>query len=202
MNAKELANHMEVHLVAWQHIAQRCAEMGLRLYKCRPKHHYCEHIFRDVRVNRLNPRKSSSCHNDESFLGYIKRIGIRCHQTSMLSRIYQRYLLHISLRWRDASELWPPRKNREPGIMPRSAANEAQGVFIVVFFLPWLIFLTSFRHSIYKDYVERYCQNSSGQHIHTYTHLSLIWLSRKSIIWSWPWGTSNVYINLVKLVCV
>ena len=34
-----------------------------------------------------------SCNNDESFLGYLKRIGVRCHQTSMMRRLFQRYIL-------------------------------------------------------------------------------------------------------------
>jgi hypothetical protein len=42
------------------------------------------------------------CFGDESFLGFWKRIGVKCHSTSILRRIYQRYLLFLSLRWRDA----------------------------------------------------------------------------------------------------
>ena len=48
VSLKDLAKYMEIHLVAWQHIAKCCEELGLRLYKCRPKHHYCDHLGRNV----------------------------------------------------------------------------------------------------------------------------------------------------------
>lgn len=99
--AKEVGRSLHVHLLAWQHLAGQCEDLGLYLYKLRPKHHNVDHLGRDVSRTRLNPRKVMSCFSDESFLGYIKRIGVRCHQASMMGRLYSRYLLFLSLRWRD-----------------------------------------------------------------------------------------------------
>ena len=67
----------------------------------RPKHHSCDHMGMQVARTKVNPRKAMQCFGDESFLGFWKRIGVKCHSTSILRRIYQRYLLFISLRWRD-----------------------------------------------------------------------------------------------------
>ena len=69
----------------------------------RPKHHNMDHMGRDIDRLRLNPRKIMACFGDESFLGYLKRIGIKCHQATLMVRLFQRYLLFISLRWRDNS---------------------------------------------------------------------------------------------------
>lgn len=101
-SAEEVAHNFEVHLLAWQHLAARCEGLNLRLYKLRPKHHYFDHIGEDVQRTCLNMWKLASCNNDESFLGYLKRIGIRCHQASMVQRLFQRYLLFLSVRWHDA----------------------------------------------------------------------------------------------------
>lgn len=67
----------------------------------RPKHHCLYHLGRDVGRTCLNPR-ALSCWSDESFLGYLKRIGVRCHQLGILNRLYQRYILFLSLRWHKA----------------------------------------------------------------------------------------------------
>lgn len=74
-SAEEVAHNFEVHLLAWQHLAARCEGLNLRLYKLRPKHHYFDHIGEDVQRTRLNMWKLASCNNDESFLGYLKRLG-------------------------------------------------------------------------------------------------------------------------------
>lgn len=101
-DAKDFSNHVEIHLIAWQHLAAICQDQSLRLFKLRPKHHSCDHMGTQVARTKVNPRKAMQCFGDESFLGFWKRIGVKCHSTSILRRIYQRYLLFLSLRWRDA----------------------------------------------------------------------------------------------------
>ncbi|CAL1135367.1 unnamed protein product [Cladocopium goreaui] len=96
--ADETGKNLEVHLVAWQHLASFFENLGECLFKLRPKHHNVNHMAQDVPRTRLNPRKVQACFNDESFLGYVKRIGVRCHQSNMMERLYQRYLLYLSLR--------------------------------------------------------------------------------------------------------
>lgn len=100
---KDVSQNFELHLISWQHIASQCEKNGLRLYKMRPKHHYMDHTGEDVKRTHLNCLKLMACFNDESFLGYLKRIGIRCHSSKMMERLFQRYLLFIGLRWRDAA---------------------------------------------------------------------------------------------------
>ena len=99
---KVVANHLQTHLLSWQHLAAQCQMRKLRLYKMRPKHHYLDHIARDVARTSLNPRKTMTCFNDESFLGCLKKIGIRCHAANMMESLLQRYILFLSLRWNDA----------------------------------------------------------------------------------------------------
>ena len=101
MTSEEIGKNLQVHLVAWQHLASFFENLGEFLFKLRPKHHNVDHMAQDVPRTRLNPRKIQACFNDESFLGYVKRIGIRCHQSNMMERLYQRYLLYLSLRWRE-----------------------------------------------------------------------------------------------------
>lgn len=104
--SKAVAKHLETHLLAWQHLAARCHVKKFYLYKMRPKHHYLDHIQRDVARTCLNPRKTMTCFSDESFLGCLKRIGVRCHQANMMERLFQRYVLFLSLRWNDTK--WLP----------------------------------------------------------------------------------------------
>ena len=101
MTSEETGKNLEVHLVAWQHLASFFENLGECLFKLRPKHHNVDHMAQDVPRTRLNPRKVQACFNDESFLGYVKRIGVRCHQSNMMERLYRRYLLYLSLRWRE-----------------------------------------------------------------------------------------------------
>jgi len=76
MTSEETGKNLEVHLVAWQHLASFFENLGECLFKLRPKHHNVDHMAQDVPRTRLNPRKVQACFNDESFLGYVKRIGV------------------------------------------------------------------------------------------------------------------------------
>lgn len=104
---KVVANHLQTHLLSWQHLAAQCQMKKMCLYKMRPKHHYLDHIARDVARTSLNPRKTMTCFNDESFLGCLKKIGIRCHAANMMERLLQRYILFLSVRWNDAKGINP-----------------------------------------------------------------------------------------------
>lgn len=103
---QDFSDRLQVHLIAWQHLAAMSQDRGLMLFKLRPKHHSCDHLREQVARTRINPRLAMQCFGDESFLGFWKRIGISCHSSSILRRIYDRYLLYISLRWRDARDSW------------------------------------------------------------------------------------------------
>lgn len=103
---EEISKSLRNHLLSWQHLASHFEQRNQRLFKLRPKHHSLDHLASQVSKLRINPRKSMCCFTDESFLGFLKKIAIRTHASSVLRRVYQRYLIHLSLRWRDASQNW------------------------------------------------------------------------------------------------
>ena len=78
--------HITQHLQCWQHLANESLRDGMMLFRLRPKAHYFHHIGRDAARNRLNPRLVANCIHDESFLGYIKKIAVRCHSSTMVER--------------------------------------------------------------------------------------------------------------------
>ena len=102
LSLQEISASCELHLIAWQHLACECQKRSMRLFKLRPKHHSLDHMSSQLARTKLNPRKVFSCFADESFLGYLKRIGTRCHASTMTKRIFERYLMFLALRWRDA----------------------------------------------------------------------------------------------------
>jgi hypothetical protein len=72
------------------------------IWRARPKNHGMDHLCITLILNsRLNPKKSS-CLLEEDFLGKMKRIGrgIRGGNCiSVATRILDRYILALSLRW-------------------------------------------------------------------------------------------------------
>lgn len=80
------------YLLAWQHAACECQLKSLKLFKLRPKHHSTDHLAAQMKRTKLNARKVMSCFPDESFLGVLKKIGIKCHSLSVMRRVFQRYL--------------------------------------------------------------------------------------------------------------
>ena len=99
---QECSWNLQVHLISWQNLAYLCMQQKMFLYRLRPKHHSLDHIQMDIARTKLNPARISSCFSDESFLGYLKRIGVRCHSSNMMLRLLQRYILFLSLRWKDS----------------------------------------------------------------------------------------------------
>lgn len=96
--ASEIKNLLREHLLHWQGMSQRCAVLGLQRWKVRPKHHMLEHIALFTGSSKLNPRHAT-CFQDESYLGALKRIGVKCHESTMLTRVFQRLFLLLSQRW-------------------------------------------------------------------------------------------------------
>ena len=73
---------------------------SLLLFKVRCKTHYNFHIAADIRATRLNPAMFQNF-DEESFLGKLKRIGIRCHGATCVQRMFMRYLLCLAMFVRD-----------------------------------------------------------------------------------------------------
>ena len=76
---------------------------GVLRWKLRPKHHSLEEIGVFVEKTQVNPR-FTVCFQDECFLGHLKRIGAKCHETTMLTRAFQRLTLLLSQRWKETRE--------------------------------------------------------------------------------------------------
>lgn len=104
MPLKEISGCFELHLISWQHLAHECEVKKMKLFKIRPKHHSADHLASQLARTKLNPRRVMACFGDESFLGYIKRVGVKCHASTMMSRIFSRYLIFLALRWKDARD--------------------------------------------------------------------------------------------------
>ncbi|CAK9032528.1 unnamed protein product, partial [Durusdinium trenchii] len=102
-DANELGGRWRLHLIAWQHLTHMAEVSGWKLFKIRPKHHMLDHLAKQVARTQLNPRRVMGCFSDESFLGYLKRIGIKCHVMNMMERLCQRYTLFLSLRWHETA---------------------------------------------------------------------------------------------------
>ena len=99
---KAFDSHVTLHLQSWQHLAHWCQMNNVYLFRLRPKCHYLQHLGRDTKRNRLNPRLVSACFSEESFLGYVKRIAVKCHSSSMIrERFWQRYLMFMAVRFQN-----------------------------------------------------------------------------------------------------
>ena len=88
-------------LLHWQANRSACISAGIRRWSFRPKHHYLEHIAEQIKRTKLNHRKLA-CFQDESYLGQIKAVAVRCHSASALLRIFQRLILNMGLRFQDS----------------------------------------------------------------------------------------------------
>lgn len=100
MVATEMRDFLQEHLLHWQGMSQECTARSVKRWKLRPKHHSLEEISLFVYCTKINPR-FTSCFQDESYLGSLKRIGVKCHEATMLTRIYQRLMMLLSQRWED-----------------------------------------------------------------------------------------------------
>ena len=95
------------HLLHWQGLWQNSYHVGIKRWKIRPKHHDLEHLALQTKRTGVNPR-FTACFQDESYLGQIKHVAIRCHSSTVLVRVFQRILLNLSQRWKDTRERLNP----------------------------------------------------------------------------------------------
>ena len=91
-SATEIHSLLTQHLLHWQGLAQNCQRQKIRRWKLRPKHHDLEELGKCVLKTRVNPR-FTACWQDESYLGQIKMIAVRCHSATVLLRVFQRIIL-------------------------------------------------------------------------------------------------------------
>ena len=96
--------HIQRHLHCWQRLASYSQKQGWLLWRFKPKHHYLDHVSWDLPGTRLNPNMGSVW-DEESFLGKIKKIAVRCHSATTMKRLIQRYLLLMGMRFEDARRM-------------------------------------------------------------------------------------------------
>ena len=101
---KEAHGKICKHLKLWQLLAAECLSRNWKCFRCKPKLHYLLHLSRHMRRTKLNLMVIGAVWSEESFLGKLKRVGIKCHAANLMSRLYARILLLLSLRFRRSRE--------------------------------------------------------------------------------------------------
>ncbi len=95
-NDAHASMHAFLKCYAQLHVTARTA--GQHRWQARPKLHFLWHISDTMKRTRINP-KLSSCWEDESFMGKIKRLAKACHGSSVMLRATQRYIALVAVRW-------------------------------------------------------------------------------------------------------
>lgn len=94
--AKEANECLHLHLKCYFWLASYHYEKRALLYKLRCKSHYLFHIADDIIQFSLNPAMFYTF-DEESFLGKIKRICVRCHGSTCTHRIFMRLILCMAM---------------------------------------------------------------------------------------------------------
>ena len=94
--AEEASSCLQIHLKTYAVLADHFFQRRIMMYKMRCKNHYMWHVAVEVGLFKLNQNLFHTF-QEESFLGKIKAIGIRCHGRTCCHRLYQRYFLVLAL---------------------------------------------------------------------------------------------------------
>ena len=106
--AAEASNCLELHLKSYMWLAVYFYERRVMYFKVRCKTHYLFHVVVEIRMWKLNPTIWENF-EEESFLGKLKRIAIRCHGGTCTQRVFSRYLLCLAMALREfqkTASLW------------------------------------------------------------------------------------------------
>ena len=121
-DAEHVREFLNSFLVHWQGMFQTYDQVGVRRWKCRPKHHYFQELIAQVYRTRINP-KYFACWQDESYLGHIKKVATHCHAGNALLRVLQRLVVNLGRRFeqtrqtaRQAELLGCPKKVTNPSV--------------------------------------------------------------------------------------
>lgn len=93
--AAEASEVLRLHLKSYMWLAAFYWERRELLFKLRPKTHYMFHVADEISLYRVNPAVSQNF-GEESFLGKVKHIGISCHGSTCVKRLFQRYVLCLA----------------------------------------------------------------------------------------------------------
>lgn len=102
--AASMADKIRLCLVSYAALAKVALLANRTLYQLKPKMHGIDHVADDLEIEHLNPKRYWNFAN-EDFVGKIKRIARKAHNSTMATIVVERYLLKIALRWtgRDTS---------------------------------------------------------------------------------------------------
>lgn len=94
--AAEASESLRAHLVSFMWLAAYHFQKREMYFKLRCKTHYLFHVSRDIQLTHVNPMMFENWH-EESFLGKLKRVAIRCHGGTSTQRVFLRYLLCLAM---------------------------------------------------------------------------------------------------------
>ena len=97
--ARSVFDDMMLSLRCLQELSLAAYEANRTAWHLRPKHRYFWHLAKDILRTRLNPRKTSACWEDETFLGKMKWVGKSCHGRTASLRILERHFISVAIRW-------------------------------------------------------------------------------------------------------
>lgn len=98
--ARESAMSLRMHLRTYAILADHYYKNRIMMYKIRCKTHYLFHVSEEVEFWKLNQNMFHTF-QEESFLGKIKAIGVRCHGRSCTARLFQRYFLCLAVYFQE-----------------------------------------------------------------------------------------------------
>jgi len=99
---QDAQEHLQTHLLASQKLCGRALSARRWLWRLRPKCHYQEH-GRIALETGINPRYLANF-AEEDLIGVMKRIGCKVNPATFSTRLLQRYLVYMTLRWRVRNE--------------------------------------------------------------------------------------------------
>ena len=97
-DAEAAQRHGNNCLVLYQKLAAQAVIANECAYKLRPKWHYFSHMLAELTLTRENPKRQD-CFSSEDYIGRIKKIGSKCHRSSVSLRVVQRLVMLLGLRW-------------------------------------------------------------------------------------------------------
>jgi hypothetical protein len=100
--ADEMATALHEFVVLYLHLAKEAHTAGANRWHRVPKLHYQEHLVDDIRSSQTNPR-FHHCYCDEDYVGRIGRGSRRCHRSTVVRGVTERYISMLYTKWSAAA---------------------------------------------------------------------------------------------------
>ena len=98
-----------LHMQCYQYLAAEALAARICNYKMRPKWHYVSHVVWRLAFSKFNVR-FQHCFQDEDFMGKLARLCGKVHRSSQLLRLFQRYILLLSVRFNRRKTMANPKR--------------------------------------------------------------------------------------------